>query len=48
MLLTDTNSLIKKVEAEKVQEDFYKENIYLTSEITQKIQNITIIQITKR
>ena len=46
MLLTNTDSLMYKVEAEKVYEELYKDNSYLTSEITQKIQNITIIQIT--
>ena len=48
MLLTDTDILIYKIEAENVYEDFYiimKIKTYLTSVIAQKIQNITIMQI---
>ena len=45
MLLTDTDSRMYKIKAENVYRDFYKDS-YLTSVITEKIQNITILQIT--
>ena len=45
MLLTDTDSVMYKIEVENVNEDFYKdEELFL---FTQKIQNITIMQITR-
>ena len=44
MLLTDTGSLMYKIEDENVYEDFY-ENNRLTSVITQKIQNTKIMEI---
>ena len=46
MLLTDTDRLMCKIDAENVCEDFCKDKAYLTSIITQKIENITIKQIT--
>ena len=45
MLLTDTGSLIYKIETENVYEDLNIKS-FLTSVIIRKIQNITIIQIT--
>ena len=48
MLLTDTNSLIYKIEAEFFYEDFYKDiSSYLAPAIIQKIQFIMIIQTTQ-
>ena len=46
MLLTDTDSLTYKVEAENVYEYSAKIKSYLNSVITQNIQNITIMQMT--
>ena len=46
MLLTNTDSLIYNIEAGKKYEDSCKVKRYLTSVATQKIQNITIMQIT--
>ena len=37
ILLTDSYSLIYKIEAENVYEDFYEDKTYLTSVITRKI-----------
>ena len=45
MLLTDTDSLMYKIEVENVYEDFYKDEELFS--FTQKIQNITIMQITR-
>ena len=45
MLLTDTGSLIYKIETENIYEDLNIKS-FLTSVIIRKIQNITIIQIT--
>ena len=44
MLLTDSDSLTYKIIAENVYRNCYKDS-YLPSVITQKIQNITIMQI---
>ena len=46
ILLIEYDSLMYKIEPENIFEDFWKEKIYLTLVIIQKIQNITIIQIT--
>ena len=45
MLLTDTDSVMYKIEVENVNEDFYKDEELFS--FTQKIQNITIMQITR-
>ena len=45
MLLTDTGSLIYKIETENVYGDLNIKS-FLTSVIIRKIQNITIIQVT--
>ena len=45
MLLTNTDSLMYKIEVENVYEDFYKDEELFS--FTQKIQNITIMQITR-
>ena len=45
MLVTDTGSLIYKIETENVYEDLNIKS-FLTSVIIRKIQNITIIQVT--
>ena len=44
-MLTDTDSLMYKIEVENVYEDFYKDEELFS--FTQKIQNIAIIQITR-
>ena len=44
-MLTDTDSLMYKIEVENVYEDFYKDEELFS--FTQKIQNITIMQITR-
>ena len=46
MLLTDTDSLMYKIEADNVLKTYTKIKSNLTSAITQKIQNITIKHIT--
>lgn len=45
MLLTDTDSVMYKIEVENVNEDFYKDEELFS--FTQKIQNIPIMQITR-
>ena len=45
MLLTDTDSVMYEIEVENVNEDFYKDEELFS--FTQKIQNITIMQITR-
>ena len=45
MLLTDIDSVMYKIEVENVNEDFYKDEELFS--FTQKIQNITIMQITR-
>ena len=45
MLLTDADSVMYKIEVENVNEDFYKDEELFS--FTQKIQNITIMQITR-
>ena len=45
MLLTNTDSLMCKIETENVYEDFYKDKEFLNFSNTQMIQNTMIIQI---
>ena len=48
MLLTDNDSVMYKIEAEIVCEDYYKVKSYLTSVITQKLIKILCVLTTKK
>ena len=46
ILVTDIGSFMYKLNAENWQEDFCKDKSYLNSVVTEKVQIITIMQIT--